>query len=77
MGSLLAAINESIEKTLWNTIRVLEEHMLLLQHLGRHAQESQDEELARKFAARAQAAEDKVQIVRQLALHQNREDSPA
>lgn len=66
--SLLAGIGESIEKTLWNTVRVLEENMLLLRHLGSHAADQQDEGLARRLAFKAQAAEDQVQIVRQLAL---------
>lgn len=66
--SLLAGIGESIEKTLWNTVRVLEENMLLLRHLGSHAADQQDEGLARRLGFKAQAAEDQVQIVRQLAL---------
>lgn len=74
MGSLLAAINESIEQTLWGTVRVLEEHMLLLQHLSRHAGESEDQDLTRRLSFKAQTAEDKVQIVRQLALRQGSED---
>ena len=66
--SLLAAIGESIEKTLWSTVRVLEENMLLLRHLGRHAADQCDDTLARRLALKAQIAEDRVQIVRQLAL---------
>ena len=66
--SLLEGIGESIEKTLWSTVRALEENMLLLRHLGRHAAEQHDEPLARRLALKAQIAEDQVQIVRQLAL---------
>lgn len=33
MDSLLASINDSIGKTLWSTVRALEEHMLL-RHLA-------------------------------------------
>lgn len=66
--SLLQGINESIETTLWNTVRSLEENMLLLRHLGGHAAEQQDEALARRLALKAQVAEDEVQIMRQLAL---------
>lgn len=66
--SLLASIGESIEKTLWNTVRALEENMLLLRHLGGHAAEQRDDPLARRLALKAQIAEDQVQIVRQLAL---------
>jgi two-component system chemotaxis response regulator CheB len=74
-SSLLAAVNESIENTLWDTVRVLEEHLLLLQHLGRHAAAQGEADLARRFSTKAQTADDNVQIVRQLALLQTREDS--
>jgi two-component system, chemotaxis family, protein-glutamate methylesterase/glutaminase len=86
MDSLLASINDSIEKTLWSTVRALEEHMLLLRHLARHVKEHAGEdageqldehaeaELARRFAFKAQTAEDKVQIVRQLAFRQSSEE---
>lgn len=74
--SLLASIGESIEKTLWNTVRVLEENMLLLRHLGRHAADQRDNALARRLALKAQIAEDQVQIVRQLALR-TRDTEPA
>lgn len=111
MDSLLEGINESIENTLWSTVRALEEHMLLLRHLARHAEEyaqaptaahagehtsedagehngehtgedagdnnieHTDQELARRLSFKAQTAEDKVQIVRQLALRQSSEES--
>jgi two-component system chemotaxis response regulator CheB len=68
--SLLTSINESIERTLWNTVRTLEEHMLLLRHLGKHAREQQDATFAHRLEAQALSAEDQVQIVRQLAIRQ-------
>jgi two-component system, chemotaxis family, protein-glutamate methylesterase/glutaminase len=68
MESLMVGINESIDKTLWNTVRALEEHMLLLRHLGKHAHERQDDELARRLDAKALSAQDQVQIVRQLVI---------
>ena len=51
LESLLAGIHESIDKTLWNTVRTLEEHMLLLRHLGEHAREQQDAALAHRLDA--------------------------
>jgi two-component system chemotaxis response regulator CheB len=68
VDSLLEGINESIEKTLWNTVRALEENMLLLRHLARHVSEQKNESMARRLASKAQIAEDQVQIMRQLAL---------
>lgn len=70
VDTLLAGITESIEKTLWNTVRSLEEHMLLLRHLGEHARTQQDQTLAHRLDVKAQSAEDQVQIVRQLAMRQ-------
>jgi two-component system chemotaxis response regulator CheB len=34
LASLLAEVNESVEAALWNTVRVLEEKVLLLRHLA-------------------------------------------
>jgi two-component system chemotaxis response regulator CheB len=70
LESLLAGIHESIDKTLWNTVRTLEEHMLLLRHLSEHARAEQDEALAHRLDVKAQNAEDQVQIVRQLVIRQ-------
>ena len=70
LESLLAGIHESIDKTLWNTVRTLEEHMLLLRHLREHARAQQDEALAHRLDVKAQNAEDQVQIVRQLVIRQ-------
>jgi two-component system chemotaxis response regulator CheB len=66
--SLLAGIGESIEQALWQTVRTLEEQMLLLRHLGKHARSQRDEALAHRLEIKAQNTEDQVQIVRQLAI---------
>lgn len=70
LETLLAGIHESIDKTLWGTVRALEEHMLLLRHLGEHAHTQQNEALAHRLSLKAQNAEDQVQIVRQLVTRQ-------
>jgi two-component system chemotaxis response regulator CheB len=74
VGTLLAGISDSIEKTLWNAVRTLEENMLLLRHLGHHAEGQHDETLARRLALKAQIAEDQVQIMRQLAQRNREQD---
>jgi len=38
--SLLTELAESLEATLWNTLRVIEEQILLLRHMAQHAQSS-------------------------------------
>jgi two-component system chemotaxis response regulator CheB len=66
--SLLAALAESIDESLWNTVRVMEEGMLLLRHLAGHVRQQQDLALAARFERHAVEAEERVEILRRLAL---------
>jgi len=68
MESLVDAIGESMEETLWSAVRVFEERMLLLRHMADHVRKQANEHLAERFEQKAQAAEDRVLILRQLAL---------
>jgi two-component system chemotaxis response regulator CheB len=68
--SLLSAISESIDDTWWTTVRVLNEQLLLLRHLAQHAREQQEEGLAQRFAQEADQVEQRIQLLRQLALIQ-------
>jgi two-component system chemotaxis response regulator CheB len=68
--SLLSAITESIDETWWTTVRVLNEQLLLLRHLVQHAREQQAEGLAQRFAQEADQVEQRIQLLRQLALTQ-------
>lgn len=68
MESLLNAITESIDETLWGAVRVMEERMLLLRHMAEHIRQWPDEALAGRFEQKGQAAEDRVLILRQLAM---------
>jgi two-component system chemotaxis response regulator CheB len=70
MESLLTAITESIEETLWDAVRVLEERIFLLRHMAQHAWEQQDETLFEQFEQKAQAAEQQAQILRAFTLAQ-------
>lgn len=68
MESLLAGVSESMDETLWNGVRVLEEQMLLLRQMAEYARQQADEALVKRFEQKAQLAEDRVLLLRQLAL---------
>ncbi|MGI4869667.1 MAG: chemotaxis protein CheB [Janthinobacterium lividum] len=63
--SLLTAITERIEDTLWNAIRGVEESILLLNNLGDHYAEKNQPKLAAMYFKKAQEAESRAEIVRQ------------
>lgn len=68
MESLVDAIGESMDETLWSAVRVFEERMLLLRHMADHMRKQAQATLAERFEQKAQAAEDRVLLLRQLAL---------
>jgi two-component system chemotaxis response regulator CheB len=51
-GTLLSEISESVEDSLWNSIRAMDENVMLLQHLSNHLRES-DAELAEIYELEA------------------------
>lgn len=63
--SLLAEISENIEDSLWNSIRAIEERVLLLRHMAEHLPEDENEQTAENYLARAREAERRAGIVRQ------------
>jgi two-component system, chemotaxis family, protein-glutamate methylesterase/glutaminase len=65
LASLLAEISESMEQTLWNTVRMLEEQVLLL---GQMAQSGEDPDLAASLAEKMQLAAQQIDLIRQMAL---------
>lgn len=68
MDGLLAAINESIDHTLWNAVRVLEERLLLLQQMEEHARAAQNDHLAAQIAQQIHVAKQYLQRLRPIAL---------
>jgi hypothetical protein len=67
VDSLLAEVTESIERTLWNTLRGLNEKMLLLQHLARHMRQEGQEEGAASMEDKAREIAGRLGIIRQAA----------
>jgi two-component system chemotaxis response regulator CheB len=65
--SLLAAVSEGIDRSLWNSIRCLEEGSLLLRHLSEHLALGLDEVDAQRLTFAAQEARAHADVIRQLA----------
>lgn len=63
-ASLFAEVAETIEESLWNTIRAIEERVMLLQHVSRHAQQTGDNATSEQLMAQAREAEQQGQLVR-------------
>jgi two-component system, chemotaxis family, protein-glutamate methylesterase/glutaminase len=66
-SSLLAIMTESIEESLWSTMRGMEESGMLLQHLARHLA-AQNRQLAAQFEAKAAEARQRAEQIKQQAL---------
>ncbi len=66
--SLIAQVSASIEETLWNSIRAIEERMMLLQHVARHLQAAGDAAPAEQLLAQAREAEQQAQLIKLVLL---------
>jgi two-component system chemotaxis response regulator CheB len=62
-SALLAGITESVEETLWQAMRGLEETSMLLQHIGEHIMDSGDHDAANIFMKKANETADKARTV--------------
>jgi len=69
LQTLLADVNEKIDTTLWNALRVIEERILLLREMEQTALAMQDNVTAQQCAEQAHATEQQVQRVRELVLN--------
>lgn len=67
-NTLLAAVTESIEETLWSTVRAVEESIMLLNHTGKHLAETDRSQLSELYFRKGQEAEQRVQALRQAVL---------
>ena len=69
-SSLLAEVTQSVENSLWSTLRTMEESILLLQHLAHHAHDRQDSQVAKVAERKARDAEQSTQLIRDLLRRQ-------
>ena len=64
--SLLAELSESIDDTLWNTLRALDESVMLMQHVAEHLRQmGRDLTTAGRFSQRAAETRQQADLVRQ------------
>ena len=69
-SALLAEVTESLESSLWNTLRGIDEVMLLLRHLAQHARDRKDVGMAEVAERKMRDAEQSTQIIRELLKRQ-------
>ena len=72
VDTLMEAITEKIENSLYSAIRGMDESYLLLNHLGDHLAESNQPKLAAVYFKKAKEAKEKSELVRK-AVFQNEE----
>lgn len=66
--SLLSTVTESIEASLYDAMRRIEESVMLLDHLGDHLAEVNQSKLAAVYFKKANEAKSRAQIIRQVIL---------
>jgi two-component system chemotaxis response regulator CheB len=69
--SLIAALTDATEDTLWNVIRAFDESALLLQHLAQHAEETHQAEWAATLRQQEYKTRERAALVRQATLSQH------
>jgi two-component system, chemotaxis family, protein-glutamate methylesterase/glutaminase len=69
LNSLLYDVTESVEESVWNALRAMDEVLLLLRHLGDQADEQGDTVAAARIAQKGYDIHQRIEILRQ-ALHQ-------
>jgi two-component system, chemotaxis family, protein-glutamate methylesterase/glutaminase len=68
IASLLAAISDAIEESLWNAVRALEEGELLMARMADHVKRSHNGDYAQELADRADEARRQGELVRQVVI---------
>lgn len=67
-ASLLSELRASVEASLWNAARVLDEDVMLLEHLAKHFEEAEEPALGAAYRAEAREAKNRGKRLRQEAL---------
>jgi two-component system chemotaxis response regulator CheB len=62
--TLISEFDQTIETALWNSIRALQEKVLLIRNLAKHASERDDRPLAEALVRRAHEAHERAEAVR-------------
>lgn len=64
VDSLLASVTESIDDSIWNAIRGVEESMMLLNHMGDHHAEANQTHIAAKYFQKATEASERLKVLK-------------
>ncbi len=65
INSLLESVVESVEESLWSSVRTMDEHLLLLRHLAAHVHEQDDAAMAARIQEQMQDIRERTQLVRE------------
>jgi two-component system chemotaxis response regulator CheB len=68
LQSLLTEVNDTVDKSLWSTIRAIEERILILEHRAELADKNGQTARAAQLRAKAERAEQKCKPLRELVL---------
>ncbi|MEP0747337.1 MULTISPECIES: chemotaxis protein CheB [unclassified Coleofasciculus] len=68
LNSLLVEVTESIEASLWKTLRGIEESEMLMSHMAKHLGETNDSEMAERFLQKSEQANRRASLVRQAVM---------
>lgn len=69
LNSLMSEVTKSIETSLWNSLRVIEESQLLMSHIARHLSENGNQEAAALLASKIEFAQKQASAVRELTFN--------
>jgi two-component system chemotaxis response regulator CheB len=68
LNALLTEVTESIETSLWKTLRGIEESELLMNHIAEHLHKANDGEMAELFLQKSQETRKRAELVRQAVM---------
>lgn len=69
LNTLLVEVTKSIDSSLWDTLRTIEESELLLKHIARHLQEAGQTDASVMVLRKSEEAKKRAETVRQLVLN--------
>ena len=67
-NALLLMLTESIEDSLWSTVRGIEESVMLMRHMAQHLANVGDTVMAARFEVKAEESDRRAKQIKQLAL---------
>lgn len=68
LNSLLVEVTESVEASLWSTLRGIEESQMLMSHMAKHLCETNDSEMAERFLQKSEETNRRANLVRQAVM---------